>query len=216
MITTQDSHFNTVISNIQNQLENNKELIQKADVVFICGGSNTCLTSTALLVGNMINLFKNEQTDITTRRTSVSPLTIINSEMYTNDLITLGYNIGLPLETKFLHIFDTDYEKLDFQSPIDKSNITTLLKRSTCVIVDNVKYEPSVNHVMRHKLFDVELTGVYVQVMRLSSKHWLDHEDEINVLQNKFSPTGLKVVFIETAKTKKTGIVDLIFHTRSN
>ena len=217
MTTKLDSHFQTVISGIREQLESNKELIQQSDAVFICGGSNTCLTSTALLVGNMINLFKIEQASTTKQLTSLPPLTVVNSEMFTSDLSALGYSIGLPVDTKFLHVFNnvnSEYLIPDPFSSIDKTNIVGLLKRSTCVIVDDKKYESIINNVLRYKLLNKELTSIYIQVVRLNSISWLDHEDEINVLQNKFSPTGLKVVFIETAKNKKTGIVDLVFHTR--
>lgn len=50
MTTKLESHFQTVISGIHEQLESNKELIQQSDAVFICGAANTCLSSTALSV----------------------------------------------------------------------------------------------------------------------------------------------------------------------
>lgn len=209
-----NSHFQTVISRIHEHLETNKDLIQQADVVFICGGSNSCLTSTALLIGNIVNLFKIEQASTATQRASLPPLTVVNSEMFTSDLSALGYNIGLPVDTKFLHVFNNEYLRPDYFTSIDKSNIVGLLKRSTCVIVDDKKYESIINNVLRYKLLNKELNSTYIQVVRLSSRSWLDHEDEIKVLQNKFSPTGLKVVFIEAAKNKKTGIVDLIFYIK--
>ena len=214
MTTKLDSHFQTVISGIREELESNKELIQQADAVFICGGTNTCLTTTALLVGNMINLFKNEQAIVTAQRTSVPPLTIVNGETLTSDLLTLGYNIGIPPQTKLLHVFNIEYDSPEFQLPVDKTNIVGLLRKSTSVVVDAKKYESTINNLLRYKLINKEITGTYVQVMRLRSNRWVDHEDEIKVLQNKFSPRGLKVVFIETAKNKRTGIVDLVFHTR--
>lgn len=207
------SHFENVITHIREQIEINKELIQQADAVFICGGSNTCLSSTALLVGNIINLFKNEQIDLTTSRIAAAPMTVVNNQVFTNDLMTLVHKIGIPVETKLLHVFDMKNDTSFFQSPLDGSNIINLLKTSTSVIIDDEKYVSTINNCLRYKLNNKEITGTYVQVMRLSSRHWLDHQDEIKVYQNKFSPTGLKVVFIETAKCKRTGIVDLVFHT---
>ena len=153
-----------------------------------------------MLVGGMINSFKIEQAG-KNAYTHHPPLAIVNSEKFTSDLIALCYNVGLPVGTRFTHI--NDYES----SPVNALNTNLLLKRCTCVVAHDRIPESIIINTLHRKLINKELIGTYIQIERL------DHEDEIKALQQKFSPTGLNVVFIETAKNETTGIIDLVFHT---
>lgn len=215
----QDSVFKNVIKTIRDQLQNNKELIEQADVVFICGRSNTCLSSTAMLVGEMVRKFRLTQEDVKAIYKTEQPLTVVNSEMFTSDILTLAYNIGLPINTKILHIFDYEYvhRPPNLKPPFRSLDVVDLLKKYATVVVDDHKGGTHIQRVLTD-IANTKLSG-YVQVLRLAPSIRPDRNDfqsdEVKRIKNSFSLQGLKVVFIQTFKNKDTGIVTLdIFSAR--
>lgn len=211
----QDSVFKNVIKTIRDQLQNNKELIEQADVVFICGRSNTFLSSTALIVGEMVHKFRLTQEDVMAKYRTRQPLTIVNKGMFTSEIISLAYKTGLAVNTEFLHVFDYEFDPAppDFRLLFQRLDIVHLLEKYISVVVDDYKGGAHIQKVLT-TMSNARLSG-YVQVMRLHPCSDEFQTDEVKRIKNSYSLQGLKVVFIQTFKNKDTGIVTLdIFSAR--
>lgn len=212
--------FKNIIESICTQLQNNKELIEQADVVFICGRSNTCLSSISLLVGEMIRKYQLTQKVVEINHGSEHPLTIVNSEMFTSDLINLAFSVGLPETTKILHIFDRNYKYRSNGLEVlpHRPDVIDLLKNFKTVVVDDSETETHIQKVLSNMAI-AKLSG-YVQVIRLASSTRSDKDDQqseqVKRNKNSYQLQGLKVVFIQTFKNKDTGSIDLDIFSKRN
>jgi len=194
--TTTYPQFNDFVQDIDKQLNTNLESIENADVVFVCGKSNTGLTTISLKVGEIQCVkktkFNNEQTN----------LAIATNELNAKYLFDLCKEINVAANRSVYHMYvDTNP---------DINNVLTAIKEKQCVgVLDNLQ---KVNHndilIEMSKLF---LSDVVVTHRFRSYGSKITQNELLDNLKRTIRDYGLKVLFIATEKDKETGLINLSF-----
>ena len=188
--------FNDFVQDIDKQLNTNLESTENADVIFVCGKSNTGLTTISLKVGEIQCVKKtklnNEQTN----------LAIATNELNAKYLFDLCKDINVATNRSVYHVFvDTNP---------DINNILTAVKEKQCVcVLDNLQ---KVNHndilIEMIKLF---LSDVVITHRFRSPSNKGTQSELLDDLKRTIRDYGLKVLFIMTEKDKETGLINISF-----
>lgn len=185
--------FDEHVSFIDKQLKYNILLIEKADVVFVCGENNTGLTTISLKVGEMKCVSK---TKLNKKSTS---LIIANNEYDTFDLVGMLHKLDLPNNRLTMHNF-TESRYSDTVDVLKNSQSVGVMEGPTKADQENILREMAKN----------SLSGVIIT-------HWfpafskIPQQDLLYALKAATDNFGLRLLFIETVKDPKTGLIDLNF-----
>ena len=185
--------FNEHITFIDKQLKDNATLIEKADVVFVCGKSNTGLTTVSLKVGEMKCVGK---TKLNNKQTS---LVIANIDYTTFDLVGLMKKVGLINNRRTLHYF-TESRYTDAVDVLKNTQSVGIFDNATNAVVDDILIEMAKNQV----------TGAVI-THRFFTFGKIPQQDLLHMLKTTTRSFGLKLLFIETVKYPGTGLIDLSF-----
>ena len=171
-------------------------MIEAADVVFVCGKSNTGLTTVSLKVGEMQCVKK---TKLNKKQTS---LVVINNELSTRHLMNLAALYGLSPDRQVMYMFEnsTCVDTLNaFKSTQAVGVIETVRNTQyNDILFEMAKFQSS-GLVITHRFMTHSTVSQDVSLMRLKSGIW-EH--------------GLKTLFVETRKDPETGLINLDFSDR--
>ena len=195
--------FNEHISFIDKQLKYNILLIEKADVVFVCGECNTGLTAISLKVGEIKCASK---TKLNKKPTS---LIIANKEYNTPDLVDVMHKFGLPNNRPTMRFF-TESRYSDTVHVMKNRQSVGVMDGLTKVDQENILRQMVKNSLSGAIVIHRFPTPRFPMPWSLEFSK-IPQQNFLYALKATADSFGLKLLFIETLKDPKSGLIDLIF-----